>query len=258
MDRTMRFLLAAGALLLLTGCGGIDPCDISEYLCKATCDGECVKTESCSWACKPAEDPCLDADCECGCEDGACIECPTPPDPPLPPADPHVPKCKPAEGFKCDCWTKGPSTNGEWVWAKCDVPPDVPDGDFAACEERYTSHVCLEGGAEMGAYWYQNRIADFTPKLKNKDRCAYYDFIINGSPRLSCPTTQDADPRRGPSEVELMGGPTPRLEVIVLSGDITVSQPDGWKAKVHGSGSGKLRACYPNGKACSKWLVFSY
>lgn len=99
---------------------------------------------------------------------------------------------------------------------------------------------------------------DFTPLIQNRERCEFYGFIINGSPRLKCPTVQDADPRREASERELMGGDVPEIEGIVLSGNISFSRPGGWFVKVHGSGTGKVRGCYPNGKACSKWMEFSF
>ena len=108
-------------------------------------------------------DLCEGVVCECGeCSEGVCPECP-----PEPPPDPHVPKCnQDPDNLKCDCWTKGPNTNYEWLYLLCQQPPF----DFAECETHYTSGVCLAGTPEMGIYWYQASTVDFTPKLKYADR----------------------------------------------------------------------------------------
>jgi hypothetical protein len=92
-------------------------------------------------------------------------------------------------------------------------------------------------------------VADFTPKINNRERCRFYGFLINGQPRQSCPTVPDGDPRRLESEIELMGGPFP----VWQSEGVIRGAGDKWKYIVKG-GRGSIRACYANGKVCSRWL----
>jgi hypothetical protein len=167
---------------------------------------------------------------------------PTPEPTPTPtPEPPPEPVCSPGG---CDCYHKPPGE--DWQWIDC-PDPEPPPFDWEECEARYESGVCLDGVPEMGSYWYQDRILDATPKIRNRARCEYYGFYYNGQPRQGCPTVLDGDPRRLASERELMGGDRP---VYRTTGDLTCVIVNNWFCKVRGT-EGTVQACYPNGKACA-------
>lgn len=115
----------------------------------------------------------------------------------------------------------------------------------------------LTGTPEMGAYWYSpwgrcdpgpRCIADATPRLISAERCNEVGY----PGRIKCPVVPDEHPERGVCETVLMGGSNP---VWQLEGDASLKvTADPWKAWVTGEGSGRIRACYPNGRACSPWL----
>jgi hypothetical protein len=66
--------------------------------------------------------------------------------------------------------------------------------------------------------------------------------------------TPDAASDRLACEQKLMGRTTP---LWVLEGDSTVKltlDDDGWKAFIGGRGKGRLKACFADGRTCSKEL----
>ena len=101
------------------------------------------------------------------------------------------------------------------------------------------------------------RVADFTPLIYNPERCKALGF----GDRMQCPTAPDESPQRYICEVALIGGQGPNWEFVRDTGDLRWSYEDDeplWKARVIGVGKGRIRACYPNGKACSDWIELSY
>jgi hypothetical protein len=50
---------------------------------------------------------------------------------------------------------------------------------------------------------------------------------------------------------------SPVWEMRNATGDLRIELEDGWMGRLYGSGSGQVRACYPNGNACSAWLEVS-
>lgn len=100
-----------------------------------------------------------------------------------------------------------------------------------------------------------NRNIDATPKIYNADRCTEVGFVN----RQTCPVTPEGDPRRGPCECELMTGAatekcSPVWEMRNATGNLRIELDDGWFGRLYGNGSGQVRACYLNGRACSAWL----
>ena len=99
---------------------------------------------------------------------------------------------------------------------------------------------------------------DATPKIRNADRCTEVGFVN----RQTCPVTPEGDERRGPCECELMTGAatekcSPVWEMKNATGTLRIELEDGWMGRLYGSGSGEIRACYPNGAACSAWTAVS-
>ena len=42
-----------------------------------------------------------------------------------------------------------------------------------------------------------------------------------------------------------------------MTGTLSVEITEGWFGRLYGEGSGQIRACYPNGRACSAWEAVS-
>lgn len=126
--------------------------------------------------------------------------------------------------------------------------------------------IPLNGTPQAGAYWYDpwhvdvcganTCTADFTPKIINGARCDLPEVGYPG--RASCPVCSEDCTQRGVCECNLIAGTgepcQPNWELQVDSGDLSWVYVDNWKAKVRGEGKGRIRACFPNGNACSKWL----
>jgi len=133
------------------------------------------------------------------------------------------------------------------------TPTPVPSPTPTPAEDCTTR---LDGSPVMGAGKHGNRIYDCTPKLTNAERCTEV-----GMPgRITCPVTPEGDPQRYACEVKLMGGP-PVWELKDATGTIKVEYEDNddpWKGRVTGTGTGKIRACYTNHRACSEWIEVSY
>jgi len=98
-----------------------------------------------------------------------------------------------------------------------------------------------------------NRNFDATPKIYNAERCTEVGY----PGRLTCPVVPEGHPEREACEVKLMGGPSPVWEMRNGTGDLRIELDGGWMGRLYGSGSGEIRACYPNGNACSAWLAVS-
>jgi hypothetical protein len=128
------------------------------------------------------------------------------------------------------------------------TPTPTPTPNPSVCT------VPLDGSYVMGAYLLYPRVVDSTPKITNAERCK----LVGMPDRITCPVTAEGDPQRYVCEVELMGGPKPVYEIVVDSGNLQWSYEDDWKARISGNGKGRIRSCYPNGKACSKWVELSY
>jgi hypothetical protein len=95
-----------------------------------------------------------------------------------------------------------------------------------------------------------SRNYDATPKIRNADRCTEVGF----PGRQTCPVAPEGDPQRWPCEQELMGGDHPNWEIRNATGGLTIVLVDDWFGRLVGDGTGEIRACYPNGRACSSWL----
>jgi len=138
------------------------------------------------------------------------------------------------------------------------LEPEPPPEPEPEPEPEPGDDVCttrLDGEPLMGGPTsHQKRVFDATPLLKNMERCRDLGFLINGQPRMRCPAAQEGSPQRYPCEVELMGGPVPLWDLVVESGDLKRgNSSEDWAYRVKGSGKGKLRSCYPNMRACSRW-----
>lgn len=116
----------------------------------------------------------------------------------------------------------------------------------------------MYGSPNMGAYWYSpQRVADATPRLCSSERCNEVGY----AGRACCPVVVDEHPERARCECLLMTGTaspvcSPKWELEQDAGaNLRWGYDDTeWKAVVSGAGKGRIRACFPNGKACSKWL----
>jgi hypothetical protein len=98
-----------------------------------------------------------------------------------------------------------------------------------------------------------NRNIDATPKIYNADRCTAVGYVN----RQTCPVCPEDCAQRGPCEEELMGGAHPIWEMRNATGNLRVELDGGWFGRLYGNGTGQVRACYPNGRACSEWLEVS-
>jgi hypothetical protein len=94
---------------------------------------------------------------------------------------------------------------------------------------------------------------DATPKIYNADRCDSVGY----TGRQTCPVATEGSPQREACEVELMGGTHPVWEMRNATGDLRIELDGGWFGRLYGNGTGEIRACYPNGRACSAWLQVS-
>jgi len=115
----------------------------------------------------------------------------------------------------------------------------------------------LYGNPNMGAYWYSpQRVADATPRLCDADRCR----AVGYPDRICCPVVPDEHLERARCECLVMTGVAlavcaPAWELVVDEGPLAWDFDDtGWKAVMSGHGKGRIRACWPNGRTCSKWL----
>ena len=166
------------------------------------------------------------------------------------PEDEHEPLCKP-DVLVTGCWHKPPGEDWQFIPAP-ELPPEPEPGD-EECTTRLDGEPLMGGPTS-----HQARVYDCTPLIKNMERCRDLGFLIDGQPRVRCPAAQEGSPQRYPCEVELMGGPVPAWELTVTSGDLKRgNSSEDWAFRIKGTGKGKLRACYPNGKACSDWLAVS-
>lgn len=102
----------------------------------------------------------------------------------------------------------------------------------------------------MIAYLLYPRVVDSTPRVCNPERCD----LVGYTGRYCCPAAMEGDPQRYECEVKLMGGPRPDYEIQVVEGNLRWDYEEDWKARISGDGKGRIRSCYPNGKACSDWL----
>jgi hypothetical protein len=111
----------------------------------------------------------------------------------------------------------------------------------------------------MKAYKLYPRVIDATPLITNAERCRAVGF----GDRISCPVVPDEHPQRLVCEHALIGGDRPNYEFVRDSGNLAwdyEQEADGtmWKARIIGNGVGRIRACYPNGEACSPWLELAF
>ena len=97
------------------------------------------------------------------------------------------------------------------------------------------------------------RNIDATPKIYNGERCTEVGY----TGRMTCPVLPEGHPDRGVCEEKLMGGPSPVWQMRNNTGDLRIELDDGWMGRLYGTGTGDVRACYPNGAACSDWLAVS-
>jgi hypothetical protein len=174
---------------------------------------------------------------------------PEPTPTPTPQPSPQCPDPGNREIFACDCY-KGT----EWVACPTPTPtpaptPTPPPGTGCSAP--------LYGNPNMGAYWYSpQRIADATPRLCDADRCR----AVGYPDRNCCPVVPDGHPERARCECLVMTGVAlsvcaPAWELVVDEGPLAWDFDDtGWKAVLSGRGKGRIRACWPNGRTCSKWL----
>jgi hypothetical protein len=136
------------------------------------------------------------------------------------------------------------------------VCEDTPTGP--RCVPKDDCDVPLNGSAVMGASKHGVRVYDTTPKITNAERCKAL-----GMDRITCPVVSECPgikcEQRYACELKLMGG-YPQWELVVNSGELrwVYDEDPPWKARILGNGTGKLRSCYANGRACSPWLDVSY
>ena len=228
--------LAVIGLLLLPSCGPIKPP-------------------------KPPEPPpCLTCPAGQRCEGGVCVPDPSPPCP-----DFGVPWCHEAvPPMTCGACKHQPAGESCPIMAPECPPPqptcpaECPAG--TACTDPEAGCVptppeppqpgpCtipLNGTPVLGAYWHQDRIVDFTPKITNPVRCNLPEVGYPG--RQTCPVCDEACLQRGVCEQELIGGP--RVNFNCDSPTLKCYDDDGWKVRVAGVGTGTMLACYPNRAAC--------
>ena len=208
---------------------------------------------------QPTPTPCVTCPAGQHCEGGACVA-----DPPPPTPDPS-PICEP--GATCGCWHRPPGE--EWqqlppCTPECPAAPSCPAGEHAEVQSPgnpctvYTGRcvadapeptVCtipLNGTPVLGAYWHQDRVVDFTPKITNPTRCNLPEVGYPG--RQTCPACDEGCLQRGVCETALMGGPAPKWACD--SPTLRCYDDDGWKVRVAGVGTGTMLACYPNRAAC--------
>ena len=120
------------------------------------------------------------------------------------------------------------------------TPPPVADACF----------LSLRGDPKMDINQHASiRNYDATPKIYNAERCTEVGYVN----RQTCPVATEGDPQRGPCEEKLMGGKSPVWEMRNATGDLRIELDGGWMGRLYGTGSGEIRACYPNGNACSAW-----
>ncbi|MCU0294372.1 MAG: hypothetical protein MUF10_20685 [Thermoanaerobaculaceae bacterium] len=131
------------------------------------------------------------------------------------------------------------------------TPSPTPTPPSATCS------APLNGTPNMGIYWYSpQRVADATPRLCDADRCR----AVGYPDRICCPVVPDEHPERARCECLVMTGVAlsvcaPTWELAVDEGPLAWDFDDtGWKAVMSGHGKGRIRACWPNGRTCSKWL----
>lgn len=229
MKRVVLVVLAAMVFLGAKGCGEKDCAKLraaAEAACAVSSEEACERAKALvEENCQPAPEP-----TPATCKDG------------LPPGPEGCPKtcadlaCEPCEekDGKAVC-----------VEPKPEPTPTPTPTPGTVC------NAPLEGDPNMGAYWYApQRVVDSTPRLVNAERCARVGY----AGRVTCPVVPDEHPERGICEEVLMGGPRPLYELERTEGDLRWDYEDGWKARIIGTGKGRIRACWPNGKACSAWL----
>lgn len=136
-------------------------------------------------------------------------------------------------GNGCTIMNEGAHKN-DWLFR-----PEVPVCNFNGVD-RY----------EMQIHRLHPQVVDSTPLACSPtgDRCRDLGWTDG---RRCCAAAQEGDPSRLFCEGQLIGGPKPVYEVS--DGLSWVYENDNWKARIFGTG--KIRACYPNGLACSGWLV---
>lgn len=140
------------------------------------------------------------------------------------------------------------------------IPTPTPEPTPTPTPTPITCTLPLDGQPVMKFYRLYPRVMDSTPLITNAERCRSVGF----GDRVSCPTAPDDNPQRHVCECALIGGDcVPAYELVRDTGDLKWDyelDADGskWKARVFGLGTGRMRSCYPNMKACSPWLELSF
>jgi hypothetical protein len=174
---------------------------------------------------------------------------PSPLPSPTPQPSPQCPDPGNREIFACDCY-KGTE------WVACPTPTPTP-APTPTPPEATECTVPLDGTPIMGAYLLYPRVVDSTPKIQNAARCT----AIGMDGRIACPVTPEDGPlapQRWACEVKLIGGDRPVYRLTVDEGHLAWDYEDMWKARVFGTGRGRIVSCYPNGRACSKPVVLEF
>ena len=230
---TVMLFLLAWDLSMGASCGGIKPPQPP-----ATCPEACPAGTHCEGTVCVADPPppveCLPGVpwCTAGQTCGNCKHNPT--------SDPThcemAPACPPPVPV-CPTCPVGQSCTDPAVGC-VSKPPEPPEP--TACT------IPLTGTPVLGAYWLQDRIVDFTPKLTSAARCALPEVGYPG--RQTCPVCDEACVQRGICEQQLIGGS--RINFNCDSETLRCYDDDGWKVRVAGVGTGTMLACYPNRRAC--------
>lgn len=125
------------------------------------------------------------------------------------------------------------------------IPTPVPT---PTPEDPNVCTIPLNGTPELGVYFLQDRLVDFTPKIRNAARCDLPEVGYKG--RQSCPVCDEGCAQRGICESDLMGGIPPNYTCVSTTLKCNRAEGD-WQVHVNGIGTGTMKACYPNGRACT-------